>query len=113
MPTDLSPPRPPWITFPQLQPGELALHVQQGIAETWFDQEWRPYWALLTPEQKKRYLDDWQASPEWRDAIAFVFDNFSDLDIELDARESEAYLKAQREHSETKKRSLFARLFKR
>ncbi|WP_241163344.1 hypothetical protein [Ralstonia solanacearum] len=111
MPTDI--PQPPWVVFPFIKPDELAMHVRQGIAEPWFDQVWRPYWASLTATQRAGYLDAWQASPEWRDAIAFVFEAFSDLDIEQDAKESEEYLRKQGELPAEKKRSLFRRLFKR
>jgi len=114
MPTDLTPPPPPpWIVFPDIKPGDLARHVQQGVAEPWFDQEWRPYWAPLTTIQRDRYLDDWQASPEWREAIAFVFGAFSDLDIDQDAKESETYLIDHGKRPQRKKRSLLGRLFKR
>lgn len=89
------------------------MHVRQGIAEPWFDQEWRPYWASLTPMQRSSYLDARQASPEWREAIAFVFEVPSDLDIDQDAKASEEYLKKHGEHSHEKKRSLLSRLFKR
>ncbi|MDB0541919.1 hypothetical protein ACYT85_15235 [Ralstonia solanacearum] len=106
-------PQPPWVVFPFIKPDELAMHVRQGIAEPWFDQVWRPYWASLTATQRAGYLDAWQASPEWRDAIAFVFEAFSDLDIEQDAKESEEYLQKQGELPAEKKRSLFRRLFKR
>ncbi|BCL86722.1 hypothetical protein ACNRBV_10205 [Ralstonia pseudosolanacearum] len=114
MPTDdLATPQPPWVVFPQIKPEELALHVRQGVAEPWFDQEWRPYWASLTPMQRASYLDAWHASPEWREAIAFVFEAFADLDVDQDAKESKEYLRKQGGLPAEKKCSLFRRLFKR
>ncbi|WP_230626702.1 hypothetical protein, partial [Ralstonia solanacearum] len=91
----------------------LAMHVRQGIAEPWLDQVWRPYWASLTAIQRASYLDAWQASPEWREAITFVFEAFSDLDIEQDAKESEEYLRDYRKRQQEKKCSLLRRLFRR
>lgn len=114
MPTDLTKtPQPPWIVFPHIAPDELALHVRQGVAEPWFDQEWRPFWTALTAIQRDRYLDDWQTTPEWREAITFVFESFSDLDIDQDAKDSEEYLRARGETAQTKQRSLLSRLFRR
>ncbi|MEQ6351819.1 hypothetical protein [Ralstonia pseudosolanacearum] len=115
MPTDdlAKTPEPPWVVFPHIKPEELALHVRQGVAEPWFDQEWRPYWASLTPMQQASYLDAWHASPEWREAIAFVFEAFSDLDIDQDAKESEEYLRVQARRPQKKKRSFLSRLFRR
>ncbi|MFP3756719.1 hypothetical protein D3C87_1712260 [compost metagenome] len=104
-------PQPPWIVFPHTEPGELAPHVRQGVAEPWFDREWRPFWTSLTPIQRDLYLDGWQASPEWREAIAFVFESFSELDVDQDAKESEEYLRANSSHP--KRCSLLNRLFKR
>ncbi len=89
------------------------MHVRQGIAEPWFDQVWCPYWASLTAAQRAGYLDAWQASPEWREAIAFVFEAFSDLDIDQDAKESEEYLRDHGKRQQEKKRSLLRRLFRR
>jgi len=106
-------PQPPWIVFPHIKPDELAVHVRQGVAEPWFDQEWRPFWTSLTSTQRSRYLDDWQASSEWRAAIAFVFESFSEQDIDQDAKESQAYLKTRGETAQKIKRPLLKRLFRR
>jgi hypothetical protein len=87
----------------------LAVHIRQGIAEPWFDKEWRPFWASLSPEERGRYLIEWKASPAWREAIDAVCDVDPEFDLEQDARESEEYLKA---NAPTKKKSsLFGRLF--
>lgn len=106
-------PEPPWIIFPNIKPDKLAAHVQQGISEPWFDRVWRPFWTPLTSRQQDRYLDDWQASPEWREAIVFVFDSFSDLDVDQDARESEEYLRTLGKTTQEKKRSFLSRLLRR
>jgi hypothetical protein len=64
---------PPWLVFPSIDPAELSQHLKQGVAEPWFDQRWRPFWASLDAEQRQQYLDFWMARPAWRDAIAFHF----------------------------------------
>nr|CCA79889.1 conserved hypothetical protein [blood disease bacterium R229] len=58
-------------------------------------------------------MDAWHASPEWREAIAFVFEAFADLDVDQDAKDSKEYLRKQGVLPAEKKRSLFRRLFKR
>ncbi|WP_232556812.1 hypothetical protein [Ralstonia solanacearum] len=111
MPTDT--PQPPWVAFPALRPETLATHVGQNVAEPWFDQVWRPYWTSLTPIQRTCYLDAWEASPEWREAIAFVFETLSDLDLDQDAKASEAYLRDHGKRPRKKKRSFLSWLLKR
>ncbi|AEG70964.1 conserved hypothetical protein (plasmid) [Ralstonia solanacearum Po82] len=111
MPTDT--PQPPWVAFPALRPETLAMRVRQGVAEPWFDQVWRPYWTSLTPIQRTCYLDAWEASPEWREAIAFVFETLSDLDLDQDAKASEAYLRDHGKRPRKKKRSFLSWLLKR
>ncbi len=83
--------QPPWLVFPQIDPQTLPVHLRQGVAEPWFDQQWRPFWAALTAEQKAQYLDHWNASPDWRAAIAFHFDRAWESDAEADAAESIQY----------------------
>lgn len=111
MPTDT--PQPPWVAFPALRPETLATRVGQDVAEPWFDQVWRPYWTSLTPIQRTCYLDAWEASPEWREAIAFVFETLSDLDIDQHAKASAASLRNHETRPRKKKRSFLSWLLKR
>ena len=83
---------PPWVAFPQIQAFELSRYLKQGVTESWFDQQWRPFWEGLTPEQQRAYLDYWQATPAWRETIASYFNPDEEFDIEADARESEEHL---------------------
>ena len=84
--------KPPWVVFPHITPQDLSAHLTQGTAEQWFDHDWRPFWSGLSDDSKAQYLEHWHASPEWREALAFFFDSAETLDVEADARESEAYL---------------------
>ena len=79
---------PPWIALPDLLPTDST---NQGMAETYIKLNWLPFWQSLSAEAKATYLDRWQASPEWRSAIAEAYD-LDVEDMEEDARESEAYL---------------------
>lgn len=83
--------QPPWVVFPEIQPDELARHLEQGAAEVWFDEVWRPFWRRLSEGERAEYLTHWQASDDWREAIRFHFDA-PDFDLEADAAESAAYL---------------------
>jgi hypothetical protein len=87
---------PPWKAFPQLTPDGLASHLKQGVTDAWFDQQWRPFWSGLSVEQKNEYLESWRATAEWRDALAFHFDDQSPVDLKADAAESEEYLASRR-----------------
>lgn len=100
---------PPWRVFPQIDPQTLPVHLRQGEAEPWFDQQWRPFWATLTAEQKVQYLDHWQASPDWRAAIAFHFDHTWAADAATDAAESSQHQEQLRQTRA--KPSLLARWF--
>jgi hypothetical protein len=102
--------------FPFINPDELPQHLKQGIAEPWFDQAWRPFWNGLTDEQKQQYLDHWRASPQWRDAIGFVFGTLYEMaaeGAEDDAAEMARWEArwAERRRSRPAKRPLWSRLF--
>jgi hypothetical protein len=105
--------KPPWIVFPHIPAAELAVHSRQGAAEPWLDAEFRPFWQSLDETQRSRYFDDWNATPEWRDAIEAVFGEDPGFDVEADARESAEYLKALREEKAApQSASLLSRLFR-
>jgi len=89
---------PPWVAFPDIEPAELSRYLKQGATEAWFDQQWRPFWSSLSPDQQRDYLDRWHATTEWREAVAFYFNSDPAFDIEQDGRESEAYLAAWRKN---------------
>jgi hypothetical protein len=65
--------RPPWVVFPDLHPRELAGYLRQGVTEAYFLNHWRPFWDALDGGQRAQYLDHWNASSEWREAIEFHF----------------------------------------
>lgn len=100
---------PPWVAFPEMQPHAFSQYLKQGATEAWFDQVWRPFWSSLSAEEKQRYLERHQASPQWAAAIKFVCDADATVDLEADARESAAHLHAWRA-SRRKKRSWIKRL---
>lgn len=76
-------PAPPWIALPDLSPDG------PGPAEAYVAVTFLPFWTQLTAAEKAGYLDRWNASPEWRSAIAFKYDH-EGFDIEADAPDSEA-----------------------
>lgn len=104
--------QPPWVVFPDIAPDELSVHLKQGAAEPWFDQVWRPFWSGLTALERAQFLDHWQASPAWREAIAFHFDGQEKVDLAADGAESERYLDAFR-RGRAPKRSFLDRLLRR
>jgi hypothetical protein len=107
--------RPPWVVFPEIDPRALAGHLRQGAAEVYFADHWGPFWSSLASGQRVRYLDHWQASPEWREAIEFHFEAGQSVDAATDVRESEDHLA--RHHAERAARRANApwwqRLFRR
>lgn len=88
MPPEDEPP-PPWIALPDLSPDDPC---NQGAGEAYIVLEFLPFWSGLTAVQKAAYLDRWNATPEWRAAVAERYD--SDLDIDADARDAEAWAAA-------------------
>jgi len=87
---------PPWVVFPEIKPRELSAYLKQGVTETWFDQHWRPFWSSLTPDQQRDYLDHWQTTEEWRDAVAYYFNPEPGFDVDADTLESKAFLETWR-----------------
>lgn len=73
--------------FPELNPRELAGYLRQGVTEAYFFNHWRPFWSSLDSGQREQYLDHWNASSEWREAIAFHSNDDSGFDAEADVRE--------------------------
>lgn len=57
----------PWDAFPKIEPS--AFGSVPAAMDYWWDQIWLPFWSSRGVEQRAQYLDDQQASPEWR---AFV-----------------------------------------
>ena len=104
---------PPWVAFPDVPADEFVQHLKQGPVELWADQSWRPFWASLSSSDREAYLDYWDASPEWRETLAFHFERDPDFDARSDALESEEFLTARRAAPSPKRPSLFSRLFKR
>lgn len=83
-------PVPPWIALPGLDPDEPA---NQGAAEAYVLLTFLPFWRTLSAEAKTAYLDRWNASAEWRAAIAWRYDQ-EGFDVEADARDAEAWAAA-------------------
>ncbi len=103
--------KPPWVVFGYMRADDLTAYLNQGETQAWFDQLWRPFWADLSVAQKTAYLEHWEASPAWVEAIGTTFDPET-FDLEADARESEAHLKAFRDKSGTRaKLSILKRMF--
>jgi hypothetical protein len=105
--------QPPWVAFPDLTIETFSRHLTQGLVEAWVDQHWRPFWASLDREERTAYLDYWDASPEWREAVEFFFEPDPNFDAESDAAESREYLASAREERREPRRSLLGRIFKR
>ncbi|GBQ98558.1 hypothetical protein AA23498_3265 [Acetobacter nitrogenifigens DSM 23921 = NBRC 105050] len=59
--------------------------VGQGLQQSVMV-DWAPFWRNLTDEQKEDYLNRWNASPEWRDAIDARY-NVTDEELAEEARE--------------------------
>jgi hypothetical protein len=93
---------PPWIAFPDIKADEFSQYVKQGATEVWFDQVWLPFWSSLSAQEKRSYLKQYQASPEWSAAIRFVCDGGETVDMAEDARESEVHLREWRESRRAK-----------
>jgi hypothetical protein len=55
--------QPPWIQFPNYSPADPFWRM--GAYE-WYQYQWRPYWNSLSDDEKKDYLNRWQAPEEWR-----------------------------------------------
>jgi hypothetical protein len=106
---------PPWRVFPAMRPVEVA--ARQGAEEAWVDEVWRPFWASLDAPQRTAYLDHWQASDAWRDAIHHTFDPAPGFDAQADLMESNAHLEQRRLAQAAEKRErgglggLLGRLF--
>lgn len=100
-------PPPPWTVFPSLSPD---VPPTQGAEEAYIDLDWLPFWSAQTSEAKASYLDRWEASPAWREAIHARYDP-PEFDIAEDAADSAAWLRAHR--PKPKPPSRFARWFRR
>ena len=85
-------PPPPWVAFPSLGP---ALPPTQGAEEAYIDMDWLPFWSALRADEKAAYLDRWQASPDWREAIELRYGQ-PGFDVTRDARESAAWAEEHR-----------------
>lgn len=79
-------PDPPWVAL-DLSPEDPAT---QGAADAYITLSFLPFWTGLSPAEKARYLDEWDASPAWRAAISERYDH-DGFDLEADAREAEAW----------------------
>ncbi|MFA6066766.1 MAG: hypothetical protein WC707_06315 [Candidatus Babeliaceae bacterium] len=53
---------PPWIQHPEFPPYDCFWR-QSG--EFWYLDVWLPYWCSLSEEEKKRYVEKWNAPEEW------------------------------------------------
>lgn len=85
---------PPWVVFPTMAAEAFHASARQSI-EAWFDAVWQPFWISLDADAKAAYLAHWNASQEWRDALALF--EWEPFDIDEDAKESEEYLAKVRE----------------
>lgn len=60
-------PHPMWVVFPHLAANDPQ---NQGAVDGYIDYIWLPYWQSLSEGEKAAYLDEHNASPDWREAIA-------------------------------------------
>ncbi len=60
-------PPPPWLVFPDMDPE--AVGSLQGLAAYWWDWFFLPFWSAATAEERRRYLDEFKASSEWREFV--------------------------------------------
>jgi hypothetical protein len=97
---------PLWRAFPDMRPDNLR--DTQGLYEAAVA-AWRPFWQELSDAERAAYLLHWQASTDWRDALAFYLTS-NDTDAAADARESEEML-ARRRQGAPARRGLWQRLF--
>ncbi|MFA6066767.1 MAG: hypothetical protein WC707_06320 [Candidatus Babeliaceae bacterium] len=70
---------PPWIQHPEFPPYDCFWR-QSG--EFWYLDVWLPYWRSLSEEEKKHYLEKWNAPEEWLrhyDVTDFDPDWFDDV----------------------------------
>ena len=58
---------PPWMAFPDYN--TVTSRWRQGEGEFWWNNAWRPFWDLLPPPEKQRYLTDHPAPDEWKERL--------------------------------------------
>jgi hypothetical protein len=58
---------PPWVAFPNEDPWWIGW--RQGNGEGWIKLIWYPYWKLLEIDQRRSYLDRWNAPDMWREYL--------------------------------------------
>lgn len=63
--------RPPWIVYPGIPPGDIFWRFG---GESYMHTVFQAHWKSLTDQNKKEYLERWEATGEW----------FNDLDPEMD-----------------------------
>lgn len=78
----------------------MQLGATQGADDLWFDQVWHPFWLSLDGSQREHYHAHWHTTPPWREAVDFFCQPLpSAQELAEDAAESEAYLRAWRNHA--------------
>lgn len=60
-------PPPPWIVFPDMDPE--AVGSLQGSVAYWWDWLFLPFWSAATAAERRRYLEEFNASAEWREFV--------------------------------------------
>ncbi|MCU0650220.1 MAG: hypothetical protein MUF00_19690 [Gemmatimonadaceae bacterium] len=63
---------PPWRAFPDFDPRGGA--PRQGAEEQFFLDGFDAFWLGLSTAERSTYLDYWDASPAWRDALVQYYD---------------------------------------
>ena len=56
-------PVPPWIVFPEVDPGELGR--MEGEMGCWWENHWLPFWTTLNDEERRGYLEQKEAPTGW------------------------------------------------
>ena len=57
-------PPPPWVVFPEVDPESVG--SLQGSLAYWWEWWFLPFWRAADFTERQRYLEEFDASPEWR-----------------------------------------------
>lgn len=61
---------PPWRAFPDYSP--YTSGWRQGSGEYWWNSAWAPFWSQLNADARRRYLERWDAPPDWVDRLTLT-----------------------------------------
>jgi len=64
-------PVPPWLAFPDYNPPSGGW--RQGDGEEWMHQVWQPFWRMLPPYERSRYLSEHRCPIQWEKWLRAVY----------------------------------------